>query len=311
MYRIGVDLGGTNIAAGLVDDDGKIKASKSIKFVTRNNHEDLAADIAGLCKDLMQIGGVGSAQIHSVGLGSPGTIDPPNGTIIKAHNLNIVNMPASHLIGRVLNLPVYVENDANCAALGEAAFGAARGAKNSITITLGTGIGCGIIIDSKIYSGTFFGAGEAHFVIRADGKMCTCGLRGCWEEYGSARGLVSEATQRQYRLDESQILKLVGDIKNITPKIIFEAADLGDNLAIFAIENYIDNLCLGLGALINILQPEIIVIGGGLSGRGQTLVNHINCRLPDVVYARDVRTKIVLAALGNDAGIIGAAMLDK
>ena len=312
MYRIGVDLGGTNIAAGIVSGDGKILIKKSVPFVIRETHDEVANDIVGLVNALFEEGGISAAQIISLGIGGPGTMDPPRGMILTAHNLKLYNMPVSHMLQRVLKLPVYVENDANCAALGESAFGAARGSKFSITITLGTGVGGGIIIGGRIYSGPFFAAGEMHQVIRADGRMCTCGRPGCWEEYASARGLIHEVTSRLQRLQSSKILAMAdGDVSNISPKTVFAALDAGDSFAAYVIEQYIDNLCIGIGNLINILQPEIIVIGGGISGRGQSLADGINARLLDMVFGRDLRTKIAIAKLGNDAGIIGAAMLNK
>ena len=310
MHRIGVDLGGTNIAAGIVAADGSITHKKSIPFVQKDQ-QGLVDDIIGLCQDLLEMAALTLTEIESIGIGVPGIVNPPEGMILAACNLNVEKMPISHLVGQVLKVPIFLDNDANCAALGEAAFGAAKNSKYSITITLGTGIGGGIILDGKVYSGPFFTAAEMHHVIRAEGEMCSCGRRGCWEEYAAARGLVREATRWGERLSTSLVLEMAGgDASKVTAKMVFDAADAGDSLAVYALEVYLDNLSIGLGNLVNILQPEIIVIGGGMSGKGQSLIHAIESRMPDMVYGRDVRTKFVIAELGNDAGIVGAALLN-
>lgn len=296
MYHIGVDLGGTNIAAGIVDSTGKILAKKSVLFVMRHNHEELAEDIVNLCKDLAVETSISLEIISSIGIGVPGVVSPKNGMVMLAGNLGVEDMPISHLVGQVLKIPVFIENDANCAALAEATFGAASGSRNSITITLGTGVGGGIIIDGKIYSGAFFGAGEMHQVIRGGGVLCQCGRQGCWEAYASAGGLVRE-------------LRQLGVTDKTTAKDIFDAAHSGDILAQQAVDAYTENLCIGLGNLVNILQPEICVIGGGISGQGQGFIDSIKNRMPRMVLGVNRDTKYAIAALGNDAGIIGAAML--
>lgn len=294
--RIGVDLGGTNIAAGIVLADGRILAKNSVTFRRGGGEAGLISDVAGLCNGLLVDNNILPGQIEALGIGCPGSVDPQRGVILRAYNLGLENVSVSHLLGRVLMLPIHVANDANCAALGEATFGAARGSKFSITITLGTGVGGGLIFNGRIYTGPFFAAGEMHQVIRAGGEACACGRRGCWEAYVSAGALTRVAIG-------------LGGGNDVTAKMVFEAADAGVNWAIQATEEYYDNLAIGLGNLVNILQPEVIVIGGGISGRGQGLIDAVNKRMAAETFGDDLRTKFVIADLGNDAGIIGAALL--
>jgi len=286
IVRIGVDLGGTNIAAGIVNDDGKVLSKTSCP--TRAG--SFVDDIVRLCKGLAE-------KISSVGIGCPGTVNPQKGILIYAPHLNgAKNVAVSQQVFRLLNIPVAIENDANCAALGEATYGTAKDSRNSVTITLGTGIGGGIIIDGKIYSGSFFGAGEiGHHVIRANGRACPCGMRGCWEAYASATALVVSA--RKSGLDHT------------TAKDVFDAADAGNPTAVRIVKDFYDDLCVGLGNITNMLQPEIVVIGGGLSGRGQSLLDAVNSRIAANIVGGDTKTKFALASLGNDAGIVGAAAL--
>ena len=295
-YRIGVDLGGTNIAAGIVADNGTIFAKSSVRFVLGCSQQELADSIAAQCRNLVAGAGLGMEQIEGIGIGAPGLLDPPRGLILRAFNLGLENMSVSHLVGRVLNKSVRLANDANCAALGEAAYGAAKNTRHSVTVTLGTGIGGGIIIDGKIYDGAFFSAGELHQVIRADGELCTCGRRGCWEAYVSAGALVRQAVQ-------------ASGGANFTAKMVFEAAEANVPWAVQVVGTYLDNLAIGLGNIVNILQPEVVVLGGGMAGYGKPLLDGLAARMPSHVFNGDVQTRFVLAKLGNDAGIVGAALL--
>jgi len=206
---------------------------------------------------------------------------------------------------------VYVANDANCAAFAEAMFGAARGSKHSVTITLGTGIGGGIIIDGSIYSGSFFGAGEVgHHIIQVNGELCGCDQKGCWEAYASASALIRDTIEGAKNNSNSIINKLVADnLDAITAKTAFDAALMKDETAIGIIENYLDYLCVGLSNIVNIIQPEIIVLGGGISGQGDGLIAAIEDRVKTQVLGGSMKTRFAVAQLGNDAGIIGASML--
>jgi len=306
--RIGVDLGGTNIAAGIVSDDGKVLAKKSVPTGAHRGSDAVMSDIILLCNELVC---ESAFPVRHVGIGCPGTVNSKEGIVLLAPNINFKDVPVSRQMSRLLNIPVYLDNDANCAALGEAKFGAARGSQNSVIITLGTGIGGGIVIGGKVYTGTFFGAGEVgHQIIHAGGNVCGCGRRGCWEAYASASSLIRQAKRWAHRITTSMIAEMAGgDMDQVTAKIIFDAAGAGDGLAREVIDEYVNNLCIGMSNLINIFQPDVMVIGGGVSGHGQGLLDAIGCRIPDMVFNSDIVTKFVIAELGNDAGIVGAACL--
>lgn len=287
MIRIGVDVGGTKIAAGIVQD-GKILIKGQVPA-----KEDVALEntIAKLCIQLTKDYGLSINQIASIGIGLPGAVDSNTAHVINAPNLEVANRIVSQDVSRLLNnMPVYFENDANCAALAEHAFGASKGVKSSLLITLGTGIGGGVIIDNNLYRGTFFGAGEiGHHVVVVNGKLCNCGRKGCFEMYASARAL-----------EVSAGIKLPDFFKRIKAK---------DNDAIKKFNEYLEYLCEGLGNAINILQPEVVVIGGGLSGLGQWFADEINLCMKGKVFDSKVLGNIRIARFGNDAGIIGASLL--
>ncbi|MCL2575490.1 MAG: ROK family protein [Defluviitaleaceae bacterium] len=290
MHRIGIDLGGSNIVVGIVNS-GKILHKKSVGTPNNINAETLIAKIVRLCNEILDENKIELSKISSIGIGVPGSVNPYTGELIKAPNLGIYNINISHGMKRLLGVDVYVDNDANCAALGEFEYGAAKGTTSSITVTLGTGIGGGIILNGKIYHGAFFGAGEiGHHVIKTGGKLCNCGKKGCWEAYASATAL-----------------RRIGGGKG--PKRIFGDARSGDTKAIMALERYIEYLCEGLANISNIFQPEIIVIGGGISNEGEYLLQLIDKHIKGKIFDEQILTKFAIAELGNDAGVVGAAML--
>lgn len=314
MYYIGVDLGGTNIAVGIVTEEGKLLSKKSIPTFRQRNYKEILKDMGELCLNVIKEEGIKLKEVHSVGVGSPGTPDPENGILVYANNLNFKDVPIRTELQKYINVPIYLENDANCAALGEAVAGAAKDFKNSVTVTLGTGVGGGIVIDGKIFSGSFYGGAEiGHHVIVVDGEQCTCGRRGCWEAYASASALIRDARIAAAKYPESQVFKLVnGDIRLINAKIPFDAAQQGDKVGQELVDNYIKYLGMGIANMHNILQPEVVVIGGGVCAQGDNLLNPLREILQNEVYGNEpVKTQLRIAKLGNDAGIIGAAMLGK
>ncbi|NLK21274.1 MAG: ROK family protein [Epulopiscium sp.] len=312
MYYIGVDLGGTNIAAGIVTEKGQLVRKKSIPTLRQRDYKEILMDMGNLCQDIIKEEGISLNEVHSIGVGSPGTPDPVNGILVYSNNLNFKNVPIRTELQKYIDIPVHLENDANCAALGEAIAGAAKGYKNSITVTLGTGVGGGIIIDGKIFSGTFYGGGEVgHHVIVVDGEQCTCGRKGCWETYSSATALIREAKMEAVRHPESKVYTLVdGDINKIDAKTPFDAAQSGDKIGKGLVDNYIKYLGCGIANMINILQPEVVVIGGGVCAQGNNLLNPLKEVVEKEVYGNEsFKTQLRIAELGNEAGIIGAAML--
>ena len=313
MY-IGIDLGGTNIAVGLVDKEGKVVAKKSIPTSATRPVSDIIADMANLALEVTAENGLKKEDIEYVGIGAPGTVDNANGRIVYANNIGFKDTSVAEIFRKTWDIPVYLGNDADCAALGEAHAGAAHGCNNAIMITLGTGLGGGIIINKKIYSGFNSAGGEiGHMVIVRDGKACTCGRRGCWETYSSATGLIRMTAEAMLADHERKSIlwqMVEGDIDKVSGKSAFRAADEGDELAKSILKDYFEYLACGIANIINIFQPEVFVIGGGISKEGEKLVAPLRELVSREIYTRGVaQTQLKAATLGNDAGIVGAAML--
>lgn len=313
MYRVGIDLGGTNIAAGLVDSDGNIVYKDSVPTQRERPYQEIIKDMAILTKKIIGESKVPMEEVRSIGIGSPGTPDCENGIIVYNNNLNFRNVPIRDEMQKYLELPVYVDNDANCAALAECVAGAAKGTNSSVTITLGTGVGSGIITDGKVYSGFNFAGGEiGHTVIVVDGEPCGCGRKGCWESYASATALIRQTKQAAGQTPESDINKLVdGDMNKVDAKTAFDAAKLGDKVGEMVVKQYIKYIAEGVINVINIFMPEVLVIGGGVCKEGDYLLNPLKEIVSKGVYSKEEipQTKIKIAQMGNAAGIIGAAML--
>lgn len=314
MYYIGIDLGGTNIKAGVCDKDFKILGRASVRTDLPRPAEAIGADIASAAKIAVADAGLTLADIEWVGIGAPGSIDPVKGEVVYANNLGFLHAPLVKYVEQGLGgrINVYLENDANAAAFGEALAGAAKDVSHSVAITLGTGVGGGIVIDNKIYTGfNYAGAELGHMVIEKDGWPCTCGRKGCWESYSSATGLVKMTKEAMLADKNSGMWKLCdGDIGNAGGKTACDGVRAGDKTAKEVFDKYVDYLACGLGNIINIFQPEIINISGGISKEGEFLLAPLRERVDSEQYTRDIpRTKIVTAALGYDAGIIGAAFL--
>jgi len=313
MYYIGIDLGGTNIGAGLVDESGKIIMKKSTPTLTERKMEAICQDMIELCQKIMIENDLKREDIGSIGIGTPGLIDSEKGILIYSNNINFNKFEISKVMKEKLGIPVYVGNDADCAALGEVTSGVAKGCNNAIILTLGTGIGGGFIINGKIYSGSFPGAGEVgHHVIVQGGRPCTCGRKGCFEIYASATGLITDAKNAATTNPDSILNKLInGDLNKMNAKTPFDAAQQGDQVGQQVIDDYIGYLATGMANLINIFKPEMIALGGGVAKQKENLIKPLKEKIKKEVYFGDLQTKIEIALLGNDAGIIGAAMLGK
>lgn len=315
MYNIGIDLGGTNIAVAIVSDGGEIVAKDSTPTLRERDVDEIIKDMASLCLKLLKEKNINLDNINSIGVGSPGIPDPVNGVIVYANNLNFDNTSVRNKLQKYINKPVYVENDANLAAIGEYEFGAGKKYKDLVAITLGTGVGAGVIIDGKIIGGSFHAGAElGHIVIQVGGEPCTCGRNGCWEQYSSATALIREAKRVASTFPDSKLNEISkNNINNINAKMVFDAMELGDEKATELIENYYDYLASGLVNIINIFQPEVIVIGGGISAQKEKLTKPLREKMVKEIYGGEnaFKTHIKTATLGNDAGIIGAAMLYK
>lgn len=311
MY-IGIDLGGTNMKAALVNEACEIVYKKSIPTGEGLTAEQLVEKMAALSLELVAEARVDRQAVRSVGIGVPGSVNNEAGEIIYTCNLPFRNTPLRKLFQKSYDLPVFIGNDADCAALGEAFAGVSGDCRHSIMITLGTGVGGGIIIDKKIYSGFNGIAGElGHMVIEYDGVTCGCGRKGCWEAYSSATALVRMTAEAMDAHPESLMWKLC-DRDSISGKTAFLAEGQGDATAAEVVDRYVSYLACGLSNIINIFQPEVLCLGGGVSKEGDNLLRRVIPKVEKECYNRDVsRTRICLAKLGNDAGLIGAAMLGK
>lgn len=317
MYYLGIDLGGTNIVAGVVDEDGKIVVKASCKTSVPRTEEAICDDMAAVAKSALENAGLTTADVKYIGIGAPGAVNSETGVIEFANNFGFHNWEIVRMMQERLGTKIYVENDANAAAYGEYCVGAAKDANDAVMITLGTGVGGGIIIDGMIYSGSnYAGAEVGHTVIQHNGRLCTCGRRGCWEAYSSATGLINmtrEACSIQ-QAPNYPIYKMIGgDLNKIDGKTAFDAAKQGCPLAKSVIDMYLDYLACGLVNIINIFQPEILCIGGGISKEGDYMLNPVKQIIERDRYTKhnDRQTKVCIAELGNDAGIIGAAFLGK
>lgn len=311
MYYIGIDLGGTNIKAGLVDEKGNILHKDSVKTLAHRHYSEIIADMAGLVLKILKETNTDISKVYSIGIGSPGTCDNKNGILVYANNINFENVPMREEMQKHIKLPVFIENDANCAALGEYSM-LDKSIEHMIFITLGTGIGGGIIIDKKIYTGFNGAAGEVgHILLEIDGKKCTCGRNGCWEVYGSVTGLI-EMTKEFMKNNPDSVFAKSCTLDEVSGRTAFDAARTGDSDAKNIVDKWIFYVSEGLVNMINLFQPEVLLIGGAISGEGDYILNPIKKHIEKSIYTRGVnQTKVEIAKMGNDAGLIGAAYLGK
>ena len=315
MYFIGIDIGGTGIKAGIVDENGHILIKNSIKTGAERPYQEIIHDITGLCNSLLAQFHLSSDQIESIGVGVPGICDPKTGVIPFCTNLGWHEVPFIADMQKYFpNLPVYVDNDATVAGLAESVAGVSAGTQSSVFITLGTGVGGGVILNGRPYSG-FHGVGSeiGHMVLCMDGEPCTCGKRGCFERYASATAIIREARKAVADHPESLIMTLCeNNPGRISARTVFEAAKKNDPIALKLFNNYVKALAHGIVNIINILDPEIIVLGGGVSNAGDFLLDAVREAMkPFIFYKTQPYASVILAQLGSDAGIIGAAMLGK
>lgn len=314
MYRLGIDLGGTNIAAGVVDEGFNIIGTGKVKTGADRPATAIADDMAQAARLAIKDAGLNTSDISALGIGSPGSIVPTTGVVAYANNLNFKNVPLCAMLKERLGIDAYIENDANAAAFGELLAGAGKGCKNFVAITLGTGVGGGVIIDGKIFSGSNNAGTElGHTVICVDGIHCSCGRDGCWEAYASATALIRQTKDEMSRCPDSVMWKLVGgDVNRVSGITAFDAMRKGDAAGKRVVDKYLHYVAVGITNMINIFQPDALCIGGGISKEGDTIIKPITDFVERERYSKNVekQTLIKTAALGNDAGIIGAAYLD-
>ena len=312
MVRVGIDLGGTNIVAGVVDDSYTILASAKRKTNLPRPADDIIRDMAELVFEAVAKANMSMSEVRYVGVGCPGTCNQDTGIVEYSNNLRFEQVALKADLENLTGKTVYIENDANAAALGEALAGAGRGAVSCVCVTLGTGVGGGIVLDGKLYGGfNFAGAELGHHVIMVDGEECTCGRKGCWEAYASATALVRQTKAAMDANPDSVMNKLVKETGKITGRTSFDAMRKGDAVARNVVETYIGYIACGLVNVVNIFQPEILCIGGGICNEGETLLAPLRKILENDRYSKYSKnqTQLCVATLGNDAGIIGAAFL--
>lgn len=317
-YYIGVDVGGTNIACGVVDENGKILARSKVK--TRGGgaspapYEAVLESIKIAVREACENAGISTDKVNSIGIGCPGLCNSESGVVEYSNNLGFVNVPLKADVEAEFGLPVFLENDANAAAFGEFTAGAAKGAKSAVVITLGTGVGAGIVLDGRIYRGANFSGGEiGHTVIVVDGAPCTCGRRGCFEAYSSATALVRMTAEASEQHPESLMTKIIREDGKVSARTAYKAMKEGDPVGRAVTEQYIKYLSCGIANVINTFQPDVLCIGGGVCNEGDTLLTPLKSAVAEQIYSKNSakNTDIVICSLGNDAGMIGAAMLHR
>lgn len=311
MLYVGIDVGGTNLKAGLVDETGKILAVERTPLDFQGA-EQFAETLAELALAVIKRGGVEVSDVEYVGVGIPGAVK--GGDILYTCNIPLKDVPLSDLFRRKLDLPLLLGNDADCAAVGEWLCGAGRGAENFVVVTLGTGLGGGLVLNGKLYSGGGMAGEIGHMVIQQGGAPCNCGRRGCWEAYSSATGLIRMTKEAMEQHPESALHQIAEANGGVEGRTAFQAAEAGDETAKALCQTYVEYLAAGVTNLVNALQPEIVAVGGGVSAASdELLMDPLRKIVEAECYPRHAGKlpRILRAELGNDAGIIGAALLSR
>lgn len=313
-HYLGIDIGGTNISAGVVDESYAMLSKEKVKTLNERPYSDVLSDIIKAANAAVHAAGITFDEVECVGVGCPGTCNRETGCVEYANNLHWENVPLAADLEKALGKRTYFDNDANVAAYGEYLAGAAKGAKNAVVITLGTGVGAGIIINGEIYSGSnFAGAEIGHTVIVFDGAQCSCGRKGCFEAYSSATGLIRMTKEAAVKNPSSLIKELAEADGKYSARTAFNAAKLHDETGMEVVDSYIKHLACGIANTINVFQPDILCIGGGVCNEGDNLLLPLKKLVAENIYSKNStkNTEIVICSLGNNAGIIGAAMLGK
>lgn len=313
MYNVGIDLGGTSIKVGIVNENYEIIGRSTVKTNLPRPENEVAQSISEAVTLACADAKISLGEVNSVGIGTPGVAVRKSGTVLYANNLGFKNTPLGSLLQEKIGKAVFVENDANAAAYGEVLGGGGKGYNSVIVVTLGTGVGSGIVIDGKIFSGFNYCAGEiGHSVIVYNGLPCSCGRKGCFEVYSSATALI-RATKVAMESDKKSMLWSVAEnsLDNVDGKTAFDGMRLNDETATKVVDDYINYLGCGLTNIVNTFQPEILLIGGGICKEGENLTKPLREYIARESYCIDAEqvTRLEIAKLGNDAGIIGAAYL--
>lgn len=316
MYRIGVDLGGTNIATGVIDAENRIIGLGKLKTNSPRPAREIFDDIIKTIHMAIEDAGIKISDVESIGMGTPGSVDKKRGMVLYSNNIGFKDVEAVKMIqDEFKDIKVRIENDANCAALAEAIVGCGKGKSSLVAVTLGTGVGGGIVLDKKLVTGfNDAGAELGHASIKFDGKPCNCGRLGCWEAYASASALIEQTQEAMLENKDSKMWDLCeGDIEKASGRTSFDAMRLGDEAGTQVVDTYIGYIAVGCINILNIFQPEVICLGGGICNEGETLLAPLRELALNASYGSEAvaeKTEFCRAVLGNDAGIIGAALID-
>ncbi len=316
MYRLGIDLGGTNIATAVVDENYNIVGRAKVKTDAHRPPNEICDSIAYAAKEAIKAAGLKIEDIASAGIGTPGSVIPSEGMVTYANNFTgFNNLPLCAMLKERLGIDIYIDNDANAAAYGEYIAGAGVGTKDFIAVTLGTGVGGGIILGGKMLLGCNFAGGElGHTVLHLDGEQCTCGRKGCFEAYASATALIRQTKRAMDENKDSIMWKLTEKAGGkVSGRTAWDAMRAGDKAGEDVVNNYCRYVAEGVCNIMNIFQPDLLCIGGGIAGEKENLTGPVNKIVRENIYTKATETKdrICVAKLGNDAGIIGAAFLDQ
>ncbi len=312
-YRIGLDVGGTTLKAGVVDERYTILSHAALPTNPGREAAAILDDMAAVCRQAAENAGLSLTDIRAVGAGFPGTCNLDSGEMEYANNLGLSHVFACDELKKRLGVPVFMENDANAAAFGEYLAGAGKGAENFLCLTLGTGVGGGVILGGKLLRGFNYAGGEfGHTVIVADGAPCACGRRGCYESYASVTALIAQTKAAMTAHPESALWAVTETLDKVDGKTPFVAAKAGDETAKTVLERYFYYVGIGVVNFINIFQPDILCVGGAVSKEGETLIAPIREQVKAERYSKYAQKQCTIckAQLGGDAGIVGAAFLD-
>lgn len=311
--RLGIDIGGMSVKYGLVNGENEIVARHVIGTNTAISGDEFVKEMIEAAKQLIEESAYTEGDIESIGIGCPGVIDAREGSVVYAANLGWKGVLLSEPFREAFQVPVAAANDADAAALGEAIAGEANGAQDALLLTLGTGVGSGVIQSGKILSGPLKGGCEmGHITVQADGIECTCGNKGCLETYASATALMRMGREAAVANPDSMLAKMAaGDLESIKGKQIFDCKEAGDKAAMEVVDKYLDYVTVGVATAVNIFRPEVVILGGGVSAQKEKLTDEIQKRLEKRAFGTGIceHAKVITSTLGNDAGIIGAALL--
>lgn len=312
-YRVGIDLGGTNIKAGIVNEEYQIVREASVPTLVMRSPEEVMDDMAELVEQLLSREKIEKKDVLGVGIGSPGMIDAIHKVVVYSNNFGWENIAIGEYLEKKLGLAINISNDANCAALGEVKAGAAKNAENCVMITLGTGVGGGVVINGKVFEGGHAGGAElGHTTLIAGGEQCTCGRKGCFEAYASATALIRDTKRAAKENEKSMIWRLCDEnLDHITGKTVFDAMQTGDETARKVVKQYLYYLGEGIVNIVNIFRPDKVLLSGGVCNQGENLTKPLQSYIAQNSFAKEKGwlPEIEIATLGNLTGILGAAAL--